>query len=75
MKVKITKLKELEDAYHPNNIEEGYTIIKETFSEYFREPVIGESFWIGSFGTSVVTEILSENTFKTLNSIYQWEIL
>ena len=42
---------------------------------------VGESFYVGypndknHFHTSVVTEILSEDTFKTMNSIYKYEII
>lgn len=59
------------EGKHPNGIFEGYTktgLILET-------PKIGESFYIGSLGTSVVTEIVKEEgnkvTFKTLNSTYE----
>lgn len=74
MKVKITKLKELEDAEYPNNIPEGFERI-----DYFwpgqGEPVIGERFWVGRFNTSLVQEIIDAETFRTLNSVYKWEII
>ena len=38
MKIKITKLKELPNALHPNNIEEGYETIREVDEKYFRKP-------------------------------------
>jgi hypothetical protein len=67
MKVKIIKIKELEDALHPNNIEEGY----EKEGNLLAEPKIGECVYVGSLRTSEVKEIIDENTFKTWNSIYR----
>jgi hypothetical protein len=76
MKIKLTKLKELEDALNPNNIPEGEVIIRETNELTFKLPTIGERFYIGGgWSTSGVTEIISENIFKTYSSIYKWEIL
>lgn len=75
MKIKLTKLEELPDALYPNNIETGYETIRETNKDYFREPCIGERFNAGTLSTSPVQEIISENTFRTYNSIYKWEII
>ena len=69
MIITIRKIKELEDAEHPNNIEEGF----EYTGLVFREPKVGECFRIGDMRTSTVREILPENTFRTVNSVYQWE--
>ena len=69
--VRLTKLKEAENPTHPNNIKEGFA----REGEFVESPVVGEPFYIGNFITSKVTEILSDNTFKTLNSIYRWEVL
>jgi len=81
-KVRLLKLEELKDAETPNNKEVGY--FKEGLLD--RDPKVGEEFllyregWSSSTGktfsfpiwhTSYVTEILSEDTFKTRNSIYQ----
>lgn len=69
MRIKLEKLKELPDALHPNNIEVGYAI-EGCFVE---EPKVDECFWIGDFyWTSLVKEIIDENTFKTCNSVYRW---
>lgn len=71
-KLVLKKLKELPDAQHPNNIDEGFEVTGFMTSE----PIVGEPFWVGlRWRTSPVTEILSENTFKTYNSIYQWTLL
>lgn len=76
MKIKITKLKEVENPRHPNNIEEGYTRV----GTFINPPEIGQRFGLSgrSFGdywsTSPVQEIIDENTFRTLNSVYRWEV-
>lgn len=75
MKIKITKIRELENALHPNNIEVGSERIKEMPDELFRRPQVGLPFYAGMFRTSVVQEIIDNNTFKTHNSVYRWEIL
>jgi len=76
MKIKLTKLKELEDALNPNNIPEGQVIIREISELMFEPPKVNKRFYIGEgWSTSGVQEITSENTFKTYSSIYKWEIL
>jgi len=83
VKVRITKIGELENAEHPNNKPVG-----ETRVGYIREnlliPKIGMRYGLESvveengilvhaghwFLTSLVTEIIDPHTFKTLNSIY-----
>lgn len=79
MDVKISKIEEREDALFPNNIETGYEKILGIDSEDFVAPVVGECFLLLSsdnyFRTSIVKEIIDENTFKTMNSIYRWEII
>jgi hypothetical protein len=74
MHIKLYKIKSLLDIPHPNNIEEGDT--RYGFTE--KKPTVGESFLITSltnwFCTSVVTEIIDENTFRTENSIYKMEV-
>ena len=80
--IKLTKHRELEDAVHPHNIEEGFEII----GQYMHDPVVNASFWlkipqqIGNgetmfsyWRTSVVTEIIGPKMFKTMNSVYIWE--
>lgn len=71
MKVRIVKLKELEDALHPNNISEGFDKTYEINRQYFEEPQLDKRFNIGSFSTSGVKEIINKSTFKTYSSIYQ----
>jgi len=72
-KIKLTKLTELKDALHPNNIKEGFEIIREVEEEHFKEPQIDRRFNVGSFSTSGVQEIIDKNTFRTYSSIYRWE--
>jgi len=77
-KVRVLKLEELKEAEVPNNKAVGY--FKEGFS--LDNPEVGREFLLYmEFGekkvpipiwhTSTVTQILSENTFKTKNSIYK----
>lgn len=71
IKIKLVKIKEVEDALHPNNIKEGY----EKIGYMQNEPRIGECFWVYTissyFHTSTIQEIIDKDTFKTLNSIYK----
>lgn len=70
IQIKLTKLDELPDAIHQNNIETGYTVT----GPFYGKPEVGKCFWVGGwFRTSFVKEIIDENTFKTCNSIYRWE--
>lgn len=78
MKIKLTKLEELPNALHPFNIEVGFTKIIELDAESI-QPEIGDRFpsqasWY-CWSTSIVRDIIDEHTFRTLNSIYKWEIL
>lgn len=75
MKVELIKLSELENAEYPNNIPTGYVTVRSINDDYFKEPAVGERFDIGSFSTSPVQEIINENTFKTVNSIYHWKVI
>lgn len=80
--IKLTKHRELEDAVHPHNIEEGFEII----GYYMHDPVVGNSFWLAiphkvsdlltvnsHWRTSTITEIIGPKMFKTMNSVYIWE--
>ncbi len=79
--VRLTKLDNAENAKypagHPRHIKAGAI-----FEGLMLRPVaVGQSFYVdfptakNHAHTSVVQEILSENTFKTKNSIYKWEII
>lgn len=78
--LKLTKLAEAPDPKHPQNIPVGNTY----YGTNNEDPKEGEMFYLygisyqqGQRGlrTSVVQEIVSENTFRTYNSIYQWEVV
>lgn len=70
--IKIKKLKNLLDTEHPNNINEGF----EKIGDFIGAPQIGQRFYVGmSFSTSPVTELVDKKTFKTANSIYEYEKL
>jgi hypothetical protein len=75
IKIKLTKLSELPDALHPNNIEAGFETIQEVSKDNFEAPEVGRRFNIGYFSTSGVQEIINENTFRTYSSIYKWEVV
>jgi hypothetical protein len=68
--IRLTKLKEVENPRHPYNIPVGE--VHE--GQFIEKPEIGSPFWCGhDWRTSLVTEIIDDSTFKTLNSIYKWE--
>ena len=75
IKVRLTKLKEVDNPVHPKNIEEGWTRDFIVSKGRFKEPIIGECFYLNIFLTSPVQEIIDETTFSTLNSVYKWEII
>jgi len=68
-RVSVKKIAELDDAPYPHNIEVGRVFI----GGCSKPPTVGECFYVGSFRSSTVQEILSPNTFRTYNSIYEWE--
>jgi hypothetical protein len=71
-KVKLTKVSD--DKFfgnHPNRINEGFTIT----GVMFQSPIVGQSCVVNSIMTSVVTEVIDENNFKTMNSTYKIEYL
>lgn len=69
-KARLTKISDNRfGGNHPNGINEGYT--KEGIM--WNDPIVGQSFYLGNLATSVVTEIIDENTFKTQNSTYKIE--
>jgi hypothetical protein len=75
--VKLTKIAEAPDPTHPNNIPVG----EEVVGRFISEPKIGEPFYVpyvnrfSARQTSTVLEIIDDNTFRTYNSIYRWEII
>lgn len=75
MKIKLIKLAEVDNPTHPNNKEVGYETIGLVPFLDFVEPKVGKRFFNGKTITSIVKEIINGNTFKTLNSIYEWEIV
>jgi len=74
MEVKLTKLSEAPQPRHPNNIEVGFVRVFNVPQDFFRPPTVGERFNLYGFSTSVVQEILDDNTFRTFNSIYKWNV-
>lgn len=75
IKVRLTKLRESDNPLYPNNIIVGYTKEASIPEKYFSKPEVGSSFYLGSFRSSTVQEIIDDNTFRTFNSIYKWEVI
>jgi hypothetical protein len=71
MRVHIEKIEERSDAVHPNNMYVGFTLS----GKFVDPPTIGKRFYVGSFSTSIVRELVDSTTFKTLNSIYKWKMV
>lgn len=70
--IRLTKLKEVDNPRHPNNIPVGE--VHE--GEYITGPEIGSRFYCGhNWSTSKVQEVIDSRTFRTLNSIYKWEYI
>lgn len=69
MKIKCKKIKIATDAENPNNFA---PIGAEYEGEFNGFPVVGECFFCGNLRTSRVTEIISHNIFKTMNSYYEF---
>lgn len=84
-RVKLTKVGltgRIPDRLHPNGIEVGY--IEEGYM--VKPPKVGEMFLlypynkvalgnIPHFHTSLVTEVISDTEFRTLNSLYKIEAI
>lgn len=76
MKIRIQKLQEAPNPTFPNNIPVGFDQTMTLKGRAFEPPTVGERFWPGDWwSTSTVREIIDEKTFRTSNSIYQWEKL
>lgn len=86
--VKLTKIEEIPDAVHPNNRPVGEEhaglymqdpqiggpfVIYEGPTYYLPKQKL--EIRLSFFVTSKVVEILSHNTFRTLNSVYQWNVM
>jgi len=78
-KYRIKKLKAVDNPVHGSF---GYGDLEDYYEGYFtKEPTIGERFnllpihpakhHLGGISTSIVTKIIDENTFETLNSVYK----
>ena len=76
-KIWIKKIEELPGATHPNNISVGWEFLFNQLPDsQFQPPTVGRRFRAGYlWSTSIVTEIIDESKFKTLNSVYEWEII
>lgn len=78
MKIRVTKLQMGSDNRFPPT-SEGIPLSGSSWegeqSTETPKPEVGKPFFISTFKTSLVQEILSDNTFRTMNSVYKWEII
>ncbi len=76
IKVRLTKIKEVEKSSN-SSIDVGVSVegIIADGSVFPKKPTVGLPFVIDTYRTSMVKEILPENTFRTHNAIYKFEIL
>ena len=76
------KIKKLRAVDNPTHGKFGYGDLENYYEGYFTfPPTIGERFdlapinerkpHLGGISTSIVTKIIDENTFETLNSVYR----
>lgn len=74
--VKLTKIEERNKSSH-SSIDVGVTVEGKIVdgSVFPKKPTVGLPFVIDTYRTSLVKEILSENTFRTHNSVYKFEFL
>jgi hypothetical protein len=74
--VKLTKIKEFEKSSN-SSIDVGVSVegIIAEGSVFPKKPTVGLPFVIHTYRTSMVKEILSENTFRTHNAVYKFEFL
>ena len=69
----IKKSDDVFGGFHPNGIDQGYSIV----GNYNNLPTVGERFTLTNrfngryLHTSIVTEIISDELFKTENSTYE----
>ncbi len=79
MKIKLTKTKQFSnDGDSIFGINVGSSVIGNTLDikgEQGKKPIVGSPFHLDTYKTSDVQEILSENTFSTINAIYKWETI
>jgi len=76
IKVRLTKIKEQEKSSH-SSIDVGVSVEGKIVegSVFPKKPTVGLPFVIDTYRTSLVKEILSENTFRTHNAVYKFEFL
>jgi len=70
-KFKFATLEKIEDNKFNNNHPNGINIGRKSYGVIIQRPVIGQSCYVGDLITSVVIEVIDDNTFKTLNSTYK----
>lgn len=76
IKVRLTKVTEIEKSTN-SSIDVGVSVegVIVEGSVFPKKPTVGLPFVISTYRTSLVKELLSENTFRTHNAIYKFEFL
>lgn len=74
--VRLTKIEELNKSSH-SSIDVGVSVEGKIVegSVFPKKPTVGLPFVIDTYRTSLVKEVLSQNTFRTHNAIYKFEFL
>jgi len=68
IRITLTKLGDCENPHHPLHIPAGHVVN----GWLVDEPEIGKAFWVNAaWRTSLVTEIINKDNFKTMNSLYK----
>lgn len=76
IKVRLTKIKQMEKS-SDSSIAVGVSVVGiiADGSVFPKKPTVGLPFVIDTYRTSMIKEILSEDTFRTHNAIYKFEFL
>jgi len=71
--IKLTKISG--EKSHSTSLGQGESIQGNIVdgSVFPKEPTVGKPFALDNYKTSIVEEIVSEDTFRTCNSVYKWE--
>lgn len=75
MKIKITKISDVGEFKTKQTIDTGWSHTFSLKPKDFDFPTVGQSFVLGRFATSNVVEILTDECFQTMNSVYSWQIV
>ncbi len=75
MRIKIEKKIDLKADQILDGSEPIWTVEYNVDPKYFKKPQVGSRFNVRYWSTSQVQEIIDDSTFKTVNSVYRWEVI